>query len=67
MEARKNIEGTNINTSIIQFYNLHTIDVKDYTNTEGLEIIDSDEIIEGDFCPLPEYCLIKDKNKYLAG
>ena len=67
METRNNIEGININKSIIQFYNLQTIDVKAYNSPERLEAIDSSEIVEGNFCPLPEYCLIEDKNKYLAG
>lgn len=55
------------NTPILQFDKLDSGIFDAYANLEYLEVQDSGERFEEDFCLLPLYCLIEDKHIYLAG
>ena len=55
------------NTPITQFHNLDSVNNETSINVNISEVIDFGGPMEANYCPLPPYCLIEDKYKYLAG
>jgi len=68
MEIRNNtILGTISNTPIVQLGNLYVSGIDLLSDAMPFSGDLTGEFPEGSYCPLPEYCLIEDKWKYLAG
>lgn len=59
--------GTIGNTPVVQFNNIFPSGINSFAHLDlpgdSFEV----ELTEDNYCPLPEYCLIEDKWKYLAG
>jgi len=59
--------GTIYNTPIVQFNNLYSGGTTHLVATELMEQHLEKKLADKQYCSLPEYCLIEDKWKYLAG
>lgn len=60
-------QGTIGNAPVVQFNNIFPSSINGFASVELFENTDATELTEENYCPLPEYCLIEDKWKYLAG
>lgn len=68
MDIRNNtILGTISNTPVVQFTNIFLGGISSIAHAELPGDSFDVELTEDNYCPLPEYCLIEDKWKYLAG
>ncbi|MEJ2180711.1 MAG: hypothetical protein P8Y28_09815 [Gammaproteobacteria bacterium] len=54
-------------TPNVPFYNLKSVNTETSPSVNILEVIDTRELVEANYCQLPPYCLIEDKYKYLVG
>ena len=59
--------GTIGNTPVVQFNNIFPGSINSFASVELFGNTGGVELTEENYCPLPEYCLIEDKWKYLAG
>ena len=59
--------GTIDNTPVVQFNNIFPSSINSFAYAEFPGESFEVELTEENYCPLPEYCLIEDKWKYLAG
>ena len=53
-------------SAIMQCYNLEPVNTEPSINVNISEIIETREMVQFNYCPLPTYCLIEDKHKYSA-
>lgn len=70
MDTRNNtLQSTTDNFVIAQFDNLNNgcYDIyNDYSDVDYAQDLDGGKLVEGSYCPLPPYCLIEEKHKYIA-
>ena len=70
MDTHNNtLQSTTDKIVIAQFDNLNngSYDIYyDYSDTNYAQDLDTGELAEGSYCPLPPYCLIEDKHRYIA-
>jgi len=59
--------GTIDNIPVVQLNNLYISGINLLSDPVPFSKGTIEEYPEGSYCPLPEYCLIEDKWKYLAG
>lgn len=59
--------GTIDNTPVVQLNNLYISGINLLSDAMPFSEETIEEYPEGSYCPLPEYCLIEDKWKYIAG
>ena len=68
MDIRNNTGlGTIDHTPVIQLNNLYISGIDDLSDTMLFSGEIVGDFLEGNYCPLPEYCLIEDKWEYLTG
>jgi len=60
------LRGTTDNIVITQFNSLNRSNKDIFTYIDYEEDLATDEQLEAHYCPLPPYCLIEDKHKYMA-
>ncbi|WP_455221168.1 hypothetical protein [Kaarinaea lacus] len=60
------LRGTTDNIVITQFNSLNPGSNDIFTYIDYEEDLATGEQLEGHYCPLPPYCLIEDKHKYIA-
>ena len=62
-----NIAGTINTTPITTFDTMYSSHIDIDTCSSLEDNIAKEELSETNFCPLPPYCLLEEKQKYLAG
>lgn len=68
MDIRNNTSLTTIdNTAIVQLASLSPNNNDFFSGISEFEGEAVTELTEANYCPLPEYCLIEEKYKYVAG
>lgn len=68
MDIRTNTTlGIIDNTPVVQLNNLYIGGIDHLSDAIPVPGESIDEFPEGSYCPLPEYCRVEDKWKYLAG